>query len=169
MALFTADDYGRLDWRLLQNGSVNLYWRPEILSEDVAWLEAQSYLIKSFDCTGWTEEKTALKSFGDHLGLRDFHGNSLDALNDCLSDLAIPEESGFCVVFHRFDIPAANIPKVAHAVLDILENNSRYFLLHGRRLITLVQTDDPQLSFEPIGAVSVSWNPREWLNKTRGL
>ena len=37
------------------------------------------------------------------------------------------------------------------------------------RLLTLAQSDDPRIEFEPVGAHPVIWNPREWLDKNRGL
>jgi len=42
-------------------------------------------------------------------------------------------------------------------------------LLLGQRLLALVQSDDPRIRFERIGAVPVNWNPREWLDSDRGL
>jgi len=61
------------------------------------------------------------------------------------------------------------IPAVAWHVLDIVEVNSRRFSLFGRRLIALVQSDDPSLSFDPVGARPVVWNPREMFAWWRGL
>ena len=57
----------------------------------------------------------------------------------------------------------------AEALLDIFAGTSRYKLLTGRRLITLVQADEPSIRFEKLGGVSAEWNRREWLNKDRGL
>ena len=42
-------------------------------------------------------------------------------------------------------------------------------LLTGKRLIILVQSDDPCMEFNQLGGVSAEWNRREWLNKDRGL
>jgi hypothetical protein len=42
-------------------------------------------------------------------------------------------------------------------------------LLLGQRLLALIQSDDPRIRFERIGAVPVNWNPREWQDSDRGL
>ena len=54
-------------------------------------------------------------------------------------------------------------------VLDILARTSTYFLLTGKRFLTLVQSDDPRLHIEGLAAVAATWNWREWQNKNRGL
>jgi len=169
MSSFTHKDYNRLDYRLLQNSSVNLYWSAKILSEDLSWLKATGYVVHTFDCETWTDEKVIHDSFAKQLEFPRYYGANLDALNDCLGDLAIPDDSGLCIVFKRFDVVTARIPKASHNILDILECNSRKHLLFGRRLIVLAQSNDPKLSFAPIGAIAVSWNPKEFLNKSRGL
>jgi hypothetical protein len=46
---------------------------------------------------------------------------------------------------------------------------SWHCLLFGRRLLTLAQCDDPRAAFDPVGAHPALWNPREWLDKNRGL
>ena len=60
-------------------------------------------------------------------------------------------------------------PGTAQIVLDILARQARGALLIGHRLICLVQSNDPQLSFEPVGAMPVAWNDAEWLNSKRCL
>jgi hypothetical protein len=102
VATFSLDgsDFQRVDWMLLQNGPVSLYFRHDALDSDVAWLRAHGYRVE---------------------------------------------------------------------VLDILADDARRFLLFGRRLLVLVQSDDPRITFAPVGATAVSWNPKEWLDGDRGL
>ncbi len=73
------------------------------------------------------------------------------------------------MTFSHYDYVARQMPDVAWRVLDIIASQARYFLLFGRRLLALVQSDDPRLHFKPVGACPVDWNGREWLNKDRGL
>ena len=173
MAVFrhleVSEQYNRLDWCLLQNGSVTLYLRPEFLAEDAAWLEAQGYRVDAFDCSAWTSERLMHEALSEGLDFPNYYGRNLDAFNDCLGRLEVPEESGRVLIFRRYDLFAARFPRVAWPVLDILECQSRFLLLFGRRLLTLVQSDDPETSFEPVGARPVMWNRREWLNQNRGL
>jgi hypothetical protein len=32
-----------------------------------------------------------------------------------------------------------------------------------------VQSDDPRIRFERVGAMPVTWNPQEWLDADRGV
>jgi hypothetical protein len=58
MAAFSTDqsEWQRLDLRLLQNSPVALYFRPEGLNEDMAWLRDEGYLVDEFDCARWHAE-----------------------------------------------------------------------------------------------------------------
>ena len=51
---------------------------------------------------------------------------------------------------------------LAEAVLDILSRASHCFLLNGKRLLMLVQSDDPRLSFPKLGGRLPQWNRGEW-------
>jgi len=39
----------------------------------------------------------------------------------------------------------------------------------GRRFLYLVQSNNPELHFGPVGGLEPRWNPQEWLDKDRGL
>ena len=97
------------------------------------------------------------------------YGENLAAFSDCLSDLPVPEQGGAALEFRHFDAFARRDYQLAYAVLDIVAANARRFLLTGRRVLGLVQSDDPELTFEGLGACPAVWNPREWLNASRGL
>ena len=171
MAIFRneSEDFQRLDWTLLQNGAINLYLRRELLAEDAAWLKAHNYQLDNFDCSAWGREEDMHEALASGLEFPDYYGRNLDALNDCIGDLEIPEESGRVLIFHRYDAFAAQFPRAAWVILDIIESKSRFLLLFAKRLFALVQSDDPKLSFEAVGAHPVMWNRREWLNKSRGI
>lgn len=96
MAVFRdgSDDYQRLDYALLQNGSVSLYFRPAVLAEDVEHLKTYGYRIDTFDCAAWQNEEDMFTAFATTLNFPDYFGRNLDALNDCLCDIDVPEESG---------------------------------------------------------------------------
>jgi len=170
MAIFRDDEnpWNRLDWRLLQNGAVTLYSRPEILAEDLAWLAANRYVIDRLDCRTWTTAAAVHGALATALSFPAYYGENLDALSDCLSTLAIPDEGGRVLVFDRFDVPARALIGLATRVLDVIAVQARQHLLFGHRLLALLQSDDPKLGFDPIGATSVTWNPREWLTAARG-
>ena len=84
---------------------------------------------------------------------------------------------GMVIVFNRFDVYAKGAgagatprgPTEASVVLHIFARASRYFLLTGRRLLMLVQSDDPNIVFQNLAFSPVSWNRREFLSANRGI
>lgn len=156
-----------LDWTLLQNGWINLYRKPEILEKDMDWLVEYGYKIYRVKCGHWSSKEVALKDLGIVLDFPDYYGHNLDAFNDCLSDLEVPADTGAVIVLLRYDRFAEVDSELAHQILDIIADNARLFMLFGQRLVTLAQTNDPNLSFAPVGSTSVDWNRHEWLIKNR--
>src|SRR4029434_442392 len=95
-----SEDFQRLDWSLLQNGATTLYLRPEFLAEDVEWLETHDYQIDRFECSAWIDESKMHEALSSGLGFPAYYGRNLDALNDCIIDIEIPEASGRVLIFH---------------------------------------------------------------------
>src|SRR5262249_23491670 len=145
----------RLDFRLLQNGAVSLYFRHDVLAPDLTWLRERSYRIAEFDCRGWLDVEGMHRAFAAALSFPDYYGMNLDALNDCMSEVDVPADGGLVLVFLHFDTFASHHYDVAQRVLDVLADSARRFLLFGRRLLVLVQSNDPQISFKPVGATAV--------------
>jgi RNAse (barnase) inhibitor barstar len=171
-------EWQRLDWRLIQSGSIALYFHPPVLERDLGELKAHGYAIYEFRCDSWASEEMMHRDMKQVLKFPDYYGHNLHALQDCLSDLEIPDHSGVALVLHRFDAfaKAAGATVYPHAeravaefVLDVLATAARYLMLTGSRFIAMVQSNDPQIGFERLGCVSATWNPKEWLNKNRGL
>ena len=170
MASFSESDTDGLDFRLMQNGAITLYFQRAVLEADLAWLRDRGYRIETIDCrepeTLRDQLSEALR-FNENYG-HDWNGN-LNALNDGFGDVAIDPRGGTVFCFLRYDLVQTSEPSVAHAILDIIESNSRFHLLFGRRLLALVQSDDPRIQFEPLGARPAQWNRNEWLDRNRGL
>jgi len=169
MSVFNREALDRPDWEIFQDGWVMLYWRPELLDGVIDELVVHQYRVVAFDCERWSTPADALSDLGVSLDFPGYYGQNLNALNDCLRDIDVPEVGGVALVFRRFDRFAAQHHVVAHAILDICAHNARGFMLFGRRFATLVQSDDPALSFPTVGATPVAWNRGEWLRKDRGL
>jgi RNAse (barnase) inhibitor barstar len=169
MAVFSGDDFQRIDYGLMQNGSITLYFRPAVLSEEVKALKELNYQIDEFDCTTWNCVAEMHKQIAVKLNFPQYFGRNLDALNDCISDIEIPDESGRVLVLHRFDDFATREQETAWHLLDIITRNSWLWLLEGKRFFALAQSDDPKTRFDNLGLQSTSWNGTEWLNSSRGL
>lgn len=170
-----------LDWTILRDGGICLYWRSEILTGDLTWLESHEYRVIAFDAAEWQSESeweserrmhAALKA---QLAFPEYYGNNMNALNDCIQDdLIVPDFGGLALVLKHYDRihkPATAVDGLSNSelVLHILAGAVRYHMLFGRRLLILVQSDDPKIEFGRLGGVAASWNRREWLNSSRDL
>ena len=165
-----------VDFRLVHNTFVTMFWRSSLLDETLGWLRAHAYRVVEFDAGSWSSEADMYDDVALALNFPDYFGRNLDALNDCMRDVASGDygwdaatDTGLVIVLRAFDAFAAAHPRTAQIMLDIFADQARFASLVGHRIICLVQTNDPQLAFEPVGAMPVMWNDAEWLNSKRGL
>lgn len=123
--------------------------------------------------SAWQTPAAMHEDLARSLDFPGYYGHNLDALNDCLRDIAEDlrgwpaSAAGFVLVFIGFDAFAAHHPVDAWHLLDIIAHQARAALLDGRYLFCLLQSDDPGLSVKPIGAMPVMWNEAEWLDANR--
>jgi len=167
MVSFRRDESGRLDFKLMRFSPVALYRRMDIIEEDTRWFEGAGYRVNSFDASTWSTEEAFHTSVAFELNFPGWYGRNLDAFNDCMRDLEIPEDSGVVLQFLHFDVFAGKMPKFAWHVLDIVAGQSRNSMLLGLRLVALVQSDDPGSRFDGLCSSNAHWNPRERLKKSR--
>ena len=169
------DDWQRLDWQILRDGGILLYWRHEYLIEDSQWFAKHDYDVFEFGCEIWESRDSMFSDFARVLRLPDYFGRNFDALDECIADLPLTENRGAVMVLTKFDAYAAGagsapmqrVKNEAELVLDIIARASRFHLLNGNRLVALVQTNDPKLRIGALGGASPQWNRREWLNSNR--
>ena len=94
----------RLDWTILRDGGIALYWRSEILADDVKWLESNGYRIVSFEAGDWLSEVQLHDALKADLSFPDYYGKNLDALNECIwDDLVVPDNGGLALVLNHYD------------------------------------------------------------------
>ena len=162
-------DRERLDWMLFQNGGVVLYHKQQVLAEHSAALVREGYQLRELDATGWKDARAFHEDVKRVFSFPSHYTNNLASLVDALAELEIPAGGAVAVQMRRYDRFAKVESHLAWSILDAMETTSRRLLLTGRRLLTLVQSDDPRIKFERVGAMPVNWNPREWLESDRGL
>ncbi len=119
-----SEEWQRLDLCLLQNGSVHLYHRTAVLTEDIEQLKIYGYQVDSFDSAKWETERMMHEELAARLDFPGYYGKNLNALNDCLSEITMPEGSGRVLVFHGYDVFTVKLPNVAWFVLDIVDRNA---------------------------------------------
>ncbi len=153
-------DVLRVDRQLLLNGPIALYDDRDRLRQHIEALESYGYCCPAFECSAWDTVAAMHGALADGLSFPDYYGHNLDALNDCMGDLDIPEVGGTALVLWRFDGFARRFPEVAWQVLDVIAGTSWFHLQYGRRLLGLVQSDDRELRFAPVGArpvIRIAW------------
>lgn len=165
----TTHVWDRLDYQLLLNGAISLYFSESILQDDCTWLKEHGYKVRGMDASNWRSEQNFHDDVKRILEFPEYYGKNMDAFNDCLSDLEISMDGGFAIAFLHFDEFYDALPERAHAVLDIIETNSRRFLITGQRLLGLIQTSNPRAVYHHLGCNSADWNPRERMPRHRGL
>lgn len=125
------DDWQRLDWRLLDHGGVALYFRRAVLDEDLEWLRANHYDLYQLQCKSWYSAEALHEDFKRTLRFPEYYGQNFDALDECASDLSVPEDGGMAIVLQNFDAYAKGVPVVArgHSSRD----RSRGSVAHPRQ------------------------------------
>lgn len=178
MAIWDADAETNhpLDYRLVHNTFVTMFWRAALLDETVGWLREHAYRVVEFDAGSWSSDVDMYEDVSVALSFPDYFGRNLDALHDCMSDVATGgygwdayTHTGLVIVLRAFDAFTAVERRTAQHVLEIFADQARYAMLFGHRIICLVQSNDPRLAFDPVGAMPVMWNDAEWLDSERGL
>jgi len=68
----SPDDWQRLDWQILRDGGVHLYWRREYLIEDTKWLANHDYDVFELACETWKSQDEMFSDLARVLRLPDY-------------------------------------------------------------------------------------------------
>lgn len=162
-----------VDFRIARAGGVVLYRRPQVLDEAVRNLVDLGYDVVRLNAAGWQVPSSTYDDLASALRFPAHFGRNLDALHDCLDDVAHGdygwrlEATGLGLVVAGFGVYRDRLPEEALALADILAATSRTALLYGHRVLSLLQVDDPTFQLGPIGVVVVPWNDVESLDRDR--
>jgi Barstar (barnase inhibitor) len=168
-----TDLSGDRAYRLVLNGAVTLFWRHEVLDDTTTWLADHGYQLFRLDAAAWTTQADFHRDIKAALSFPDHYGDNLDAFNDCVGDVATygygadQKATGTVLVFTGYDAFTRHEPHTAQTILDILADRARFAMLFGHRMLTLVQSNDPEVTFGPVGATPVGWNEAEAFRAAR--
>jgi len=158
----------------MSNTFVTLFWRPRLLTEAILRLEDHGFRVVRLAAREWASEPDMHRDVAAALGFPGYYGHNLDALNDCLGDVACdglyddsPEGNGLVLSITDYDRFVTACPQTAQTVLDIVAGQARSAAVHQRRFFCLIHSNDPNIRFEPVGAMPVMWNNDEWLDAKR--
>ena len=162
-----------LDFELA--GGPTLFWRAEVLEVAISWLGDNGYDVVSLVAAEWGEPAQMHRDLAHALSFPAYYGNNLDALNDCMFGVACgeygigAEAAGLALVLRNFDGFVRDDRATAHLALEIFAGQAAFAMRFGRRILILLQSDDPNLVLDPVGAITPRWNGREWLDTSREL
>ncbi|MFI5756764.1 barstar family protein [Streptomyces sp. NPDC051569] len=146
----------------MSNAFVTLLRRRHLLTDAVQQLADRGFRVVHLAAIGWTTEEDMHRSIAATLRFPDYYGHNLDALNDCLGDVACfgpydddAESTGLVLAFTDYDRFATADPGAAQIVLDIMANQARRAAVVQRRFFALIHSNDPDIRFEPVGAMPV--------------
>lgn len=160
-------------FNLVENGFVSKFRSRNVLDDEIGTLRATGYRIVRMDAGSWADENAMHESFSTALQFPEYYGRNLDALNDCLGDVAeldygwAENDTGLVIVIDNFDNFHSAMPEAAVTLLDIITCAALRGALLGNRVLCLTRSDDPWLEVGVIGGYSPQWNPREWRNADR--
>ncbi|MEI8084324.1 MAG: barstar family protein [Actinomycetes bacterium] len=164
-----------LDFRLVSDSFVTLFWSRSVLKDTTEWLLDHGYLVVWIDTSGWRDDADMHRDFADGMEFPKHYDESFDGLNDCLGDVVAyeygsdPEATGLVLVLLGYDGFLGASPESSRTLLDIFARQAREGALIGHRMMCLVQSDDPYLEIGTIGASPVWWNDAEWHSTKRGV
>ena len=146
MPVFSTDDIlgNRLDFEIARDGFVGRLRVDAALSNAETWLRREGYRVVEMDAGAWEEDEHMHIAFAAALEFPRHSGRNLDALNDCMSDVAEAaygwdaSETGLVLILSGFDRFARRLPRTADHVERILRRQGRYAALFGNRLLTIL-------------------------------
>jgi len=168
------ETWQRTDWELLQNGFVRLFWSEGLFTETKAKLVELGYTMVELNAAEWQTAEDALVAFGRELQFPEYYGRKVNALVDCLSDVATydygsdPTAAGTVIALDCYDVLTKRDPQLAWTLLDILADTGRQALLIGHRFVVVARSEDADLALPVVGATRAAWNRREFVRSHRG-
>ncbi|ROQ30296.1 barstar (barnase inhibitor) [Frondihabitans sp. PhB188] len=140
----TKETFGNpIDFDIARNGFHLTISDRDQREHTLTWLQDHGYRLVRFDASLWADEPDMLTEIGTALDFPDYYGVNLDALNDCLSDVAEHDygwkgdEIGLVLVVTAFEAFHRVAPKAASSLLSILAGQSLYAALFGNRILTI--------------------------------
>lgn len=143
---------GSVDWQLAQSGPVNYFPTATALDEAVESLQPLGYRIIAADLTAWSAESDLHNEFSRRFDFPAYYGRNLNALHDCLSDVAelrygwTANDTGVVIALAGFESFAAKVPHVGASLLDSLSATVFRGALIGNRVLALVHAERPAVT-----------------------
>lgn len=132
--------------RFAPHPHLTAFRRATAMARAIGQLRGRGYDVRATDAARWVDEAGMHRALADLLDFPDYYGRNLDALNDCLGDVARGEygiragAAGLALALWHFDSFAAGNPRAAVELLDIVTGWAHESTLRGRPMLCLVQS-----------------------------
>lgn len=147
----------------IRDGAVTLFWRVALFEAAKADLASASYELVHVRCEtakNFIEDMSRGLNWEAQFDYAPWSGN-LNALEEGVAGVAFSASQRLALCFRGFQDLAAEDAGFARGVLDVIEYQSRDHLVHGRRLVALVQTDDATFEARNLGTRAANWTVAE--------
>lgn len=154
-------DVDRLDYRLMIHSPVRLLHRRDFVDAAAEWLRRHGYQVVVVDAS-WLTPLHMFRDVGSALGYTchdQWHclGEGLSqAITDCWDG-----STGFVLVLTSFDVFVHQHRDDAHTLLELVAERAWSAALLGRRVLCLVQSDNPSIRLRRIGMWTMAWSDHE--------
>lgn len=154
-------DVDRLDYQLLMRSPVRLMHSLALLDTTVDWLRQHGYQIVTVDAS-WLITAHMFRDLGSAVGFvcHDQWHCLGEGLSEALAE-SWHRSTGFALVLTGFDVFVEHQIEDAHALLEVIAEQAWPAALLGRRLLCLVQSNDPSLRLRRIGLWTLPWADHE--------
>ncbi|RZU74422.1 hypothetical protein EV384_2884 [Micromonospora kangleipakensis] len=136
---------------------VRLVHSRALLSDIVAWLRRQRYHVVSVDAS-WLITSHMFRDLGSVLGYTCH--DQWHCLSEGLAETiweTLDRSAGFTLVLTGFDVFATRRSDDAQNLLEVVGERAWPAALQGKRVMCLVQSDDPGLELRRLGLWLVPW------------
>ncbi|GAA3212497.1 hypothetical protein GCM10010532_037790 [Dactylosporangium siamense] len=136
-------------------------------------MSSHNYEVFTFDATRWDSEEAFHQDIAPALDFPDYYGANVPAFGDSLRNAVAdgyifrPDAAGVVIVMTGYDSFVKVDAQLAWEIIEELAQRARAAMLCGNRLLCLLQSDDPDISFPPVGATAVTWDNAEWFQHDR--
>ena len=158
---------------IASTGFVNKVWGATVLAQTVSVLSASGYRVVQLDAEAWRGIDDFHDAISGALAFPDYYGRNLDALSDCLGDVAEQAygwesaDAGLVIIVHGFDLFHRLEPRTAIGFSRLCQSAGQYAALFGHRMLTLLKVEDENFTFEPAALLTVPWIAAEFLDSAR--
>lgn len=160
------DEDESFDWLMMRRGPIQKYFSPEVLKKNIDELERMRYQIIDISVSNWTNDN-AHKRIREAFNFPDYYGENRAAFRDCLDDKFDRKQNGLVIVLRHFDNLYLRDKSFSDDLLDDIVKVTWTWLLAGKKLITMVQSEDPDFEIDKVGGFEPLWNGNEWANSAR--